>query len=73
MNRWIRTAAAGLVLVVAACSDSSSGSPLAPDAARFDSTPITGGNKAAGDTVFVTNAVSDSTSAERSTPITGGN
>ena len=73
MNRWIRTAAAGLVLVVAACSDSSSGSPLAPEAARFDSTPITGGNKAAQDTVFVTSAAADTASADRSTPITGGN
>jgi hypothetical protein len=72
MNRWIRTAAAGLVLVVAACSDGSSGSPLAPDSARF-STPITGGNKEAQDTVFVANAAADTTSADRSTPITGGN
>ena len=73
MNRWIRVAAAGLVLVFAACGDGSSGSPLAPDAARFDSTPITGGNKAAQDTTFFATTASDTTDAYRSTPITGGN
>lgn len=63
MNRWIRAAAAGLVLAAAACGDSSSGSPVAPDAPRFDSGPIVSGNSTA----------PDSTDYTKSGPIVTGN
>lgn len=73
MNRWIRFAAAGLVLAVAACGDSSPDSPLAPGSARFDSGPIVGGNKTGQDTVYVASSASDTTDNSRSGPIVSGN
>jgi ABC-type phosphate/phosphonate transport system substrate-binding protein len=66
MNRWIRSAVALAVLAVAACSDTSSDSPLAPTDPRFNSGLISTGNSAAP-------AASDSTSTERSGLISTGN